>query len=122
MTKDSDNIITQKEADIYKEINEVYIKTRIIERVLESSIIDMEIDYKECTEQIRTALIKDNENDARFLLQKKLLIHNTLQKYKNLVFSIKEKLAAIDNDIKTLNNAYPQLYKNCKTTNKLIVN
>ncbi|KJS80663.1 MAG: hypothetical protein JM58_18500 [Peptococcaceae bacterium BICA1-8] len=118
--QDSKDTITQKEAGIYKEINEVSIKTRTIEKVLQNSINYLEIDYKECSEQVRTALIKDNEKDARFWLQKKSLIKDTLQNYKNLFFCIKDELAEIDNDIKVLNNAYSQLYKNCKSANKQI--
>jgi len=101
--------IIQKESGIYKEINEVYIKTKAIEQVLESSINDLEIDYKECNEQIRTALIKDNEEKARFWIQKKFLTTNTLQRYKDLFTSIKDELAKIDNDIKVQKNANPQL-------------
>jgi len=115
-TKDFKETSPHKEAGIYKEFNDIHLKTKKIERVLESSIVDLETDYKECREQIRAALIKDNEEDARFWLQKQSLIKITLHKYNNIFFTIKHDLAEIDDDIKLLNYAYSQLNKNHKNT------
>jgi len=119
-TKDCKEISTNKKVGIYMEINDIHLKTRNIEQVLESSIADLESDYKECSEQIRAALIKDNEADARLWLQKQSLIRNTLHKYNTIFFTIKNELTAIDNDVNLVSNAYSKLHKNQINANRQI--
>ncbi|MFZ7104022.1 MAG: hypothetical protein ACOWWO_15390 [Peptococcaceae bacterium] len=64
-----------------------YVKNSI-EDVLQDLINDLEGDDQECTEQIRAALREDNEQEARFWLQKKIFINNTLRKYKDRVSNV----------------------------------